>query len=506
MLNVLRQNATSWFMIAIFAIITIVFIFTFGSWGGGDVSGKLPVAASVNGRIISQAQFTYSYQNEMRGKRLSPQKAQEFGLKKIVLDRLVDTELLAQQATSRGLVVPDQVLAKQIMDIFKDRETYTANVNGQFGMTEARFEEQLRRQLLAQRMQEVITEAQRVSPVEIKEAFELANSKVNLETLRIDPMHFKVEDQLTDPKVAEYQAAHEDEIAAHYKEHINRYRKSKEVRARHILAKFDAKASDAEKAKAKAKVEAALKRVNEGEDFAEVAKDVSEDSSASKGGDLGFFGTGKMVKPFEDAAFALEAGKMSDIVESKFGYHVIKVEEVKPEEIRELDAVRPEIAKKMLGESSQKAKAMEWAKDAIAALAAGKSMDKLKLKGFKGDLASPDSAEPTAPRVEETGMFDKAARYIPRVGISDEVVAKAFTLTKESPVMAEPQEIGGRIYVLRMKEREEPDAATFGTQKEMLEQGLVASRAQPIVKAFLEQLRETADIDEAEGITSYGPR
>lgn len=98
-----------------------------------------------------------------------------------------------------------------------------------------------------------------------------------------------------------------------------------QVRAAHILVSVAADASDEDKTAARAKIDAALKEVQDGKDFAEVAKTVSDDSSAGDGGDLGWFGRGRMVAEFEEAAFSLEAGQVSDVIETQFGYHIIKV-------------------------------------------------------------------------------------------------------------------------------------------------------------------------------------
>jgi len=102
------------------------------------------------------------------------------------------------------------------------------------------------------------------------------------------------------------------------------------VKASHILIKADPKADEAATHKAKEKIEKIQKRIKNGEDFAALAKEFSEGPSAPKGGDLGYFGPGRMVKPFETAAFNMEPDAVSDIVKTRFGYHLIKVTDKKP--------------------------------------------------------------------------------------------------------------------------------------------------------------------------------
>lgn len=123
-------------------------------------------------------------------------------------------------------------------------------------------------------------------------------------------------------------AATEAEAKKFYEDNKKEYfTKEESVKASHILVAADAKATAAERKKAKEKAEALLKRVKGGEDFAAVAKAESSCPSASQGGDLGAFGRGQMVPPFEKAAFGLKAGEVSGVVETEFGYHIIKVVE-----------------------------------------------------------------------------------------------------------------------------------------------------------------------------------
>jgi len=103
--------------------------------------------------------------------------------------------------------------------------------------------------------------------------------------------------------------------------------------ASHILIKVDSKADASKKAEARKKIEKIQKKVKKGEDFAALAKEFSEGPSGAKGGDLGYFKRGQMVKPFEDVAFALKPVEVSDIVETRFGYHLIKVIDKKPEKV-----------------------------------------------------------------------------------------------------------------------------------------------------------------------------
>jgi peptidyl-prolyl cis-trans isomerase C len=140
-------------------------------------------------------------------------------------------------------------------------------------------------------------------------------------------------------------APSDEDIAKFYEEKSESFKTPEQVRASHILVKVDSGASDEDKAAAKAKIEGLLAQIKDGADFAELAKANSDCPSKEEGGDLGFFGHGQMVPEFDAAAFALEDGGISDIVETQFGFHVIKKTGSKEAGVTPLDEVKDDIAK-----------------------------------------------------------------------------------------------------------------------------------------------------------------
>lgn len=515
MLRSLRQQATHPFLLLLFAIIVVVFIFTFGSWGGNDVSGNMPVAAKVNGHVIPEAEFNVRYANAFRNQGLvrpgyDAEQAKREDLKGTILDQLIDQELLAQEAEDHGFVISDD----EVVDFVKsryfgsrefDREEYKRIVNGIYQTTEARFEARTRREILAQHMAAVLTDAVHVSPTELHEAFEDRYNRADLYAIRIDPLFYKKESTPTDDDVATWAEKNGEAISTYYNKHINRYKKPKQVKARHILVKAGPTASDAEKAAARKKVEDALARIKGGEDFAKVAQEVSEDGSAKNGGSLGFFGPGAMVKNFEKAAFALKPGELSDVVETKFGYHIIKVEETKEPSIKELDEVKTDIARQLLREERQMELARAAAKQALEELKAGTAPEKLSLPQLRVSATETDTAglDPFAPRVDTTGWFARNARYVPRIGISSEVVEAAFKLSKDAPVADQIFEVSGRLYLIQLKDRETADEKKFAEEKGSIEQTLLGQRKNQAVESFLKEERQAAKIWRNPKVLSY---
>lgn len=158
-----------------------------------------------------------------------------------------------------------------------------------------------------------------------------------------------------DKTIAPTISVSDEEIKKFYDENSSQLQEPPQVRASHILIGVDSTASDEEKKKAREKAEALLKEIKGGKDFAEVAKSDSTCPSKAQGGDLGFFGKGQMVPQFEQAAFGMKVGEISDIVETQFGYHIIKVTDKKDGEAPKLEELKDKISTYLKGLKIQKA-------------------------------------------------------------------------------------------------------------------------------------------------------
>ncbi len=132
------------------------------------------------------------------------------------------------------------------------------------------------------------------------------------------------------------------------------FKKPEQLKASHILIKVSDSKDEAKKAEAKKKIEMAQERLKKGEDFAVLAKEFSECPSSANGGDLGYFSRGRMVKPFEDAAYALKVNETSDIVETSFGYHIIRLTEKKAQEIVDYENAKVNITRHLKQQKTQK--------------------------------------------------------------------------------------------------------------------------------------------------------
>ena len=378
------------------ALITLPFAF----WGVDSYvrnAGPGNDVASVGDSKISLQQFQQSWRDQMDRARqqMGPSFRQETfdtpEMRLAVANSLVDQRLLLLEANKGRLGVSNALLVEIIstmpslqVDGKFSKARYEAALAAQ-GMSPEQFEARLRQDMIMQQLVGAIGDTGIVSSVSAEMMLRIQSEERQVAEIRITPEQFASEvkleadaakkfydenqKQFQTPELvrAEYvvlsldgllsQVAVSDaEVKAWYEGHLSRYQQQEERRASHILITLAAGASDAEKAKAKAKAEEVLKDVQKNPTkFAELARQHSQDpGSAANGGDLGFFGRGMMVKPFEEAVFKQKQGELSGLVQSDFGFHIIKVTGIKEGKQKKLDEVRAEIEGELKRQGAQK--------------------------------------------------------------------------------------------------------------------------------------------------------
>ncbi|MFW6368983.1 MAG: peptidylprolyl isomerase, partial [Myxococcota bacterium] len=349
---------------SMFAIIIIVFAISFGpgSWGQGGGLSSRTHAANVNGTVITGVELERIYgtyaenYRQQTGQALTSEQAQALGIRKQILDALIDKALVVQEAPSLGIQVSDSEVSQAL------RENPSFHTNGNFdqdlferycrnvlGTSTGRFFELVREDLLYERVISAVRSSVNVSPGELWEKFVEENDKVNLEYVRFSPTDYRGEIEPTDDQIDEVLAEREDEVASFYERNAFRYEQPERVRARHVLISAGPEVSEEERAAARVKADEILAQAREGADFAELAREHSDDpGSAQQGGDLDWFPRGQMVPAFEEVAFSLEPGEISDVVETPFGYHIILVEDHQEAQKQPLEEVSREIAADIL--------------------------------------------------------------------------------------------------------------------------------------------------------------
>jgi peptidyl-prolyl cis-trans isomerase C len=271
-------------------------------------------AAIVNGKAITMSDYQAGIdqlhrQISMTGRQ--PDEKEMQALKLRILDNLIDRELLKQEADKRGIKADDAEVNAQLDAVKK-------------GTTPENFANSLKQM----NMTEPALKAYFASQLAVK--------------------------KLLDKDLASKIVVTPEEVKAFYDSNPDAFKTPEMVRASHILVKVDKTASAEEKAKALEMIKAIQKRIQSGEDFAKVAKEVSDCPSKDNGGDLNFFQKGQMVPPFENAAFSMKPGQTSDIVETEFGYHIIRLTDKKEAGTMSFDEVKSRIEQHLKTEKMSK--------------------------------------------------------------------------------------------------------------------------------------------------------
>jgi peptidyl-prolyl cis-trans isomerase C len=272
-------------------------------------------AAVVNGVVISQKELAkeldFHLQRFVRqGVKLS--KEQMATLKNKVLENLIDREILYQESQKSGIKVDKKKIDEELSDVKK------------------RFP----------------------SEEEYKKA--LSTMKISESDIKKDIKEKLAINALIDLKISKKIVVSDKETKAFYDTHPDLFKQPEQVRASHILIKVEPGADQQKKTQAVQKIKKVQKELKDGQEFAMLAKKYSEDKgSSANGGDLGYFARGQMVKPFEDAAFGMKPNEVSDIVETQFGYHLIKVYDKKPGKILTYDEIKDLLTKRLRQEKTQ---------------------------------------------------------------------------------------------------------------------------------------------------------
>lgn len=394
MLDSIRNVAQGWVGKALLALITIPFaLFGIDSYLGQ--AGNNAAIAKVNGQEISIQAYSNAMQN-LRSRMQSEGKLDQAQLdspevKTMVLDQLINKQLLAEEIKHAGYAISDAQLATYVtgMPTFQDNGKFSQEMYDQSlqqnGLTPSRFEAAVRSDLLEQQAQDGVAKLGFISNDRANDTLKLLNQKREVTVAEIKTKDFVNQVKIEPEQVKAYYEQHKDklrtqeqvkieflllsasslipnikvddsEVKQFYDANPTKFQGNEQRRASHILIGFGVNATPAQKHEAKAKAAELLAAIQKNpKSFEELAIKNSQDpGSATKGGDLGVFGRGAMVKPFEDVAFSLKVDQISDLVESEFGYHIIKVTEVLGQNA-DFDSLKPQIKADLMYQKAQAA-------------------------------------------------------------------------------------------------------------------------------------------------------
>jgi peptidyl-prolyl cis-trans isomerase D len=353
-----------------------------------DTAGSLAKIGDARITEVEYSQALRQAQEKMREAMKSnpdPAMLNSPQLKESVLNELIERRITLSQAARAGMTISDAELQKMIasVDAFHDpsgkfsRERYRQLLQGQ-GLTPATFENQVRTNITLEQVRGVYSGSAFVPESVAERLLKIREQEREVSQVLFSPADYRKQVNISDADAEKYYAEHKGEFAVpervkvefvvlsleayqrsvevsdedikkFYAENMTRYQTGEERRASHILIPAAASATAEEKAKAKAQAEDLFKQAKANpKKFGELAAKFSKDpGSAEKGGDLGFFGRGLMVKPFDEAAFSMKVGDIAGPVETQYGYHIIRLDEIKATKTTPLESVRAQIVEEI---------------------------------------------------------------------------------------------------------------------------------------------------------------
>lgn len=448
------------YLLAAVLITFVVSLAYFGGKGFSQDRGAQESVVTVNGEAVSAVAYQRTYRTAVEQYRRAFQDRfnedllKSLGLQNQVLDRLVTERLVAQRAAAEGLGVSDGELADQIvkMAAFQEdgrfsRDRYTRLLAMQNPpMSPGDFEAGLREELLRLKIQALVSDGAKVSAVEVRQGWELEHTRARATYALLSPGS-GADLTVADADLDAYYKAHpaeftrperrrvlvavlasasvppppvtDAEIAAAFASRRAQFEQPTRARVAHILVRVPSTGGSAAEDQARAKAEAARDKIKGGADFAQVARDSSEDpQTASKGGELGLLAAGELTPELDKVVFGLKAGEVAGPVRTGFGFHVVKVLEVVPGSKKDLAEVTPTLRATLAAEGQLKA-VRERAEEAQPALVVAPDFaGEARRRGFTvreaGPLAKGDAVEGVG-RLREAG---DAVFALPPAGVS----------------------------------------------------------------------------------------
>jgi len=497
-----HRNWLKWSLGLVCLAFVIFYIPDFLRGTGTNAAGTDSVA-SVEGHQIRADEFRRTYQAQLQayrqayGGNMSEQLLKQLGVDQQILQQMVDERAALAESERMGIRVTDEEVAKRIAAIpafqqngvFVGEQLYRQFLASQRPpMTPGEFEDSVRRSLVVDKLRAAITQWMSVGDTELEQEYRRRNEKVKLAVVTITTDSLRSEVSVSDADALAHFEAHsadfkvpekrkaryllvdidairakivvpQGDIERAYNDGIDQYSTPEQVRASHILLKTEGK----DDAAVKARAEDLLKQAKGGADFAALAKKFSEDdASAKNGGDLDYFGRGRMVPEFDAVAFSLEPGQISDLVKTQYGYHIIKVVEKKLGTTQELASVRQQISDQIANQRAQ--------------TQAADLGDRLAAQITKAsDLDS--AARSQGLKVEETGFFARDEPLM-ALGGTPEVAMRAFDLA-EGQVSGQIRTPRGVVFIAPAG-KQDSYVPKFEEAKDRVREALISERARAL--------------------------
>lgn len=517
-----HKNWLKW-SLALVCLAFVVFYIPDFLRGGADASPG-DVIARVEGREITAGEFSRTYQAQLQayrgayGGNVSEQLLKQLGIEQQILQQMVDERASLAEAERLGIRVGDAEVRERIFAIpafqengrFIGEDRYRQFLRMQRPpVTPAEFEERLRQSLVIDKLRAALTDWIGVPASDVEQEYKRRNEKIKLELIAFLADKFRDQVTASDAELESYFNAHKEQyrvgekrkiryllvdvdalrakvtvaprdVERYYNDNIEQYSTPEQVRAAHILLKTEGK----DEAAVRAKAEALLKQAREGADFSELATQNSDDEgSAAQGGDLDYFGRGRMVPEFEEAAFSLPPGSVGDLVKTQYGFHIIKVIDKKAASTRSLEEVRQQIADQVARDRAQ-AQAGEIAQGLEAQIRKPADLDKV--------------ARSRGLTVNETGFFTRE-EPITGLGPSPEATSRAFEM-KEGEVSGAARVSRG-LAIFAVSGTRPPAIPALAEVRDRVREDVIKQKAREVsvqrARAVASTLKSAADFGKA---------
>jgi peptidyl-prolyl cis-trans isomerase D len=506
MLDRMRQHRSwlKWSLGLVVLSFVIFYIPEFMRSTGADAAAGETIA-NVAGHEITAGEFRRTYQAQLQayrasyGASMSEQLLKQLGVDQQILQQLVDERAALAEAERLGIRASDEEVRQRIfsMPAFQENGMFIGEQRYQQllrmqrpPLSSSDFEDSIRRSVAVEKLRATVTDWLSVADQDLEQEYRRRNDKVKLAVVAFTADTFRSQVSATDADIAGYFEAHKADfkipekrkiryllidvdgmrtkvvvpvadVERAYNNNIEQYTTAEQVRASHILLKTEGK----DDAAVKAKAEELLKQARGGADFADLAKKHSEDEgSAKNGGDLDYFQRGKMVAEFDQAAFALQPGQISDLVKTQYGYHIIKVVDKKAETTRTLADVRQQLNDQLAYERAQ-AQAADLAQKLEKEISRPADLDRV--------------AKANGLTVQESGFF---ARDEPIMGLgpAPEATNRAFDM-KQGEVSGALRGSRGFVFVTLVA-RQDPYVPKLEEVKDRVRDEVIKEKARTLSK------------------------
>lgn len=484
------RKGQRWLTLIFVAAIGGVFIFFFGS-GGSGIGPTAPTGNAIvqldDVHLMTRDLRRISRANEMRLREQLGEAYEQLNADQVVasqsLSQLVNGAVLAAAARDLGLHVTTDEVRRVVQGIpgFINAEgkfspqAFNNYAQSEYG-TQRNFIRAFTRDLLGQKLVELLTAQTQVSDAEIDLVTRYELEEVRIAYAAIDATVLPDGEALSDEEVEAWAAENEDALRETFNRRAESLSTPEQVRARHILVQVPSDASEEEIANAKSRAEAARSRIELGEDFVAVAGEVSDDvGTRSLGGDLGWFARGDNDPAIDEVAFALAPGELSAVVRSDYGWHLLRVEEKRDAKPATWKAARLELAR----EAARAERAREFAAERAELIA----------RKIEEGSSLEDAAREAGLSLERPpALTRRPDGFIPGLGAAEELMTTAFTLD-EGESSPEIFDIDGRKVLIQVIEREMPDPATVAERRAERREQILAQKQNAILESWIADYR-----------------